>query len=46
MMTFGQSEKLLTYTEAIKKTTYKDIPIDADSDFRIIGEVVGKYSEN
>ena len=24
---------------------YKDIPIDADSDFRIIGEVVGSYSE-
>ncbi|CAM3452825.1 XRE family transcriptional regulator [Streptococcus pluranimalium] len=24
---------------------YPDIPIDADSDFRIIGEVVGKYSE-
>lgn len=24
---------------------YKDIPIDADSDFRIIGEVVGKYRE-
>ncbi|SQF66295.1 Phage transcriptional repressor [Streptococcus dysgalactiae subsp. equisimilis] len=25
---------------------YDDIPIDADSDFRIIGEVVGSYSEN
>lgn len=25
---------------------YDDILIDADSDFRIIGEVVGKYSEN
>lgn len=25
---------------------YKDIPIDADSDFRIIGEVVGKYRED
>ncbi len=24
---------------------YDDIPIDADSDFRIIGEVVGKHSE-
>lgn len=24
---------------------YDDIPIDRDSDFRIIGEVVGKYSE-
>ncbi|MDG3136752.1 XRE family transcriptional regulator [Streptococcus suis] len=24
---------------------YKDIPIDADSDFRIIGKVVGNYSE-
>ncbi|RCW17663.1 XRE family transcriptional regulator [Streptococcus gallolyticus] len=24
---------------------YKDIPIDADSDFRIIGEVVGRYTE-
>ncbi|MGQ9412163.1 LexA family transcriptional regulator [Streptococcus pluranimalium] len=24
---------------------YKDIPIDKNSDFRIIGEVVGKYSE-
>ncbi|EHI69908.1 S24 family peptidase [Streptococcus ictaluri] len=24
---------------------YDDIPIDADSDFRIIGEVVGSYSE-
>lgn len=24
---------------------YPDIPIDADSDFRIIGEVVGSYSE-
>ncbi|HEQ9988232.1 TPA: XRE family transcriptional regulator, partial [Streptococcus pyogenes] len=23
---------------------YDDIPIDADSDFRIIGEVVGSYS--
>ncbi|EHI70585.1 LexA family transcriptional regulator [Streptococcus ictaluri] len=25
---------------------YEDIPIDRDSDFRIIGEVVGSYSEN
>ena len=25
---------------------YDDILVDADSDFRIIGEVVGKYSEN
>lgn len=25
---------------------YDDIPIDKDSDFRIIGEVVGSYSEN
>lgn len=24
---------------------YDDIPVDADSDFRIIGEVVGRYSE-
>lgn len=24
---------------------YNDIPVDADSDFRIIGEVVGRYSE-
>ncbi|MGG6836040.1 UNVERIFIED_CONTAM: helix-turn-helix domain-containing protein [Streptococcus canis] len=25
---------------------YEDIPVDRDSDFRIIGEVVGSYSEN
>lgn len=25
---------------------YDDIPVDADSDFRIIGEVVGKYRED
>ncbi|HFU5277716.1 TPA: S24 family peptidase, partial [Streptococcus pyogenes] len=25
---------------------YEDIPIDRDSDFRIIGEVVGSYSGN
>ncbi|MDE7507653.1 S24 family peptidase, partial [Streptococcus agalactiae] len=25
---------------------YEDIPIDRDSDFRIIGEVVGSYREN
>ncbi|MCB2846578.1 helix-turn-helix domain-containing protein [Streptococcus dysgalactiae subsp. dysgalactiae] len=25
---------------------YADIPVDRDSDFRIIGEVVGSYSEN
>ncbi|HEQ2596511.1 TPA: helix-turn-helix transcriptional regulator, partial [Streptococcus pyogenes] len=24
---------------------YEDIPVDRDSDFRIIGEVVGSYSE-
>jgi len=26
-------------------TNYDDIPVDADSDFRIIGEVVGRFSE-
>ena len=34
------------YLHSFNTEKYKDIPIDADSDFRIIGEVVGKYSEN
>lgn len=33
------------YLHSFNTDKYKDIPIDADSDFRIIGEVVGKYSE-
>ena len=34
------------YLHSFNTEKYKDIPIDADCDFRIIGEVVGKYSEN
>lgn len=33
------------YLHSFNTKKYKDIPIDADSDFRIIGEVVGKYRE-
>lgn len=33
------------YLHSFNAKKYKDIPIDADSDFRIIGEVVGRYSE-
>ena len=33
------------YLHSFNTSKYPDIPIDADSDFRVIGKVVGKYSE-
>lgn len=33
------------FLHSFNTSKYPDIPIDADSDFRIIGKVVGKYSE-
>lgn len=32
------------YLHSFNSKKYKDIPIDADSDFRIIGQVVGRFS--
>lgn len=33
------------FLHSFNTSKYPDIPIDADSDFRVIGKVVGKYSE-
>lgn len=33
------------FLHSFNTSKYPDIPIDADSDFRVIGKVIGKYSE-